>query len=297
MTNELAVVEARPLTATEIKANVNLIQQVMDAVMIKDVHYGKIPGTNKPTLYKAGAEKLLSTFKIGVEPIVVDLCTADEAKFRVLARGYLIADGRVVGQGVGEASSNEEKYKWRKAVCDEEYDATPEDRRREKWGKDYNTGKPYTTKQVRTCFADVANTILKMAKKRAQIDLTLTVTAASDVFDQDLEDQPDAPVGEARKTVEMPKEKLAEQPPQDSGEPEHRESPPGASVLVGVVEAVSKKPGRNAGTYRYGFKIGDAWYNSFSDSIAEVATKGANVEIEFTTNDKGFHDITNARAA
>ena len=294
--NEVAVVEARPLTATEIKANVNLIQQVMDAVMIKDVHYGKIPGTNKPTLYKAGAEKLLSTFKIGVEPIVVDLCTADEAKFRVLARGYMIADGRVVGQGVGEASSNEEKYKWRKAVCDEEYDATPEDRRREKWGKDYNTGKPYTTKQVRTCFADVANTILKMAKKRAQIDLTLTVTAASDVFDQDLEDQPDAPVGEGRKTVEMPKEKVAEQPPRESAEAEHHESPPGASVLVGVVEAVSKKPGRNAGTYRYGFKIGDAWYNSFSDSIAEVATKGANVEIEFTTNDKGFHDITNIKA-
>jgi hypothetical protein len=45
--------------------------------------------------------------------------------------------------------------------------------------------------QIRTEPADVANTVLKMAKKRAQIDLTLTATAASDIFTQDVEDIPD----------------------------------------------------------------------------------------------------------
>ena len=45
--------------------------------------------------------------------------------------------------------------------------------------------------QVRTNPADIANTVLKMAKKRAQIDLTLTATAASDCFTQDVEDLPE----------------------------------------------------------------------------------------------------------
>jgi hypothetical protein len=35
------------------------------------------------------------------------------------------------------------------------------------------------------------NTVLKMAKKRAQIDAVLTATAASAIFTQDLEDIPD----------------------------------------------------------------------------------------------------------
>jgi hypothetical protein len=210
MTTELAVAHS----ANEIVANVRLIQEVMKAVFVKDVHYGVIPGTQKPTLYKAGAEKLLATFKIGVEPIVQDMSTTDEAKFRVLARGYLIADGRVIGQGVGEASSNEEKYKWRKAVCDEEYEATAVDRRREKWGKDWNSGKATTTKQVRTNFADVANTILKMAKKRAQVDLAITATAASDVFDQDIEDLPP----EVREAVTAEDAKPPMHPPKAKGE-------------------------------------------------------------------------------
>ena len=61
--NEVAVTEVMPLTAAQVKAQVQLIQQVMESVMLKDVHYGTIPGTPKPTLYKAGSEKILSTFR------------------------------------------------------------------------------------------------------------------------------------------------------------------------------------------------------------------------------------------
>lgn len=185
----LAVSDRNPLTARDIRAQVNLIQEVMQAVMKPDVHFGVIPGTKKPTLLKAGAEKILSTFRIGVEPQVQDLSTNDEARFRVVARGFNIGSGALVGCGVGEASSSEEKYCWREVVCDEEWDATTEDRRRMKW-KRGREGKAYSTRQVRTNVADVANTVLKMAKKRAQIDLCLTATAASDVFSQDLEDLP-----------------------------------------------------------------------------------------------------------
>ena len=38
--------------------------------------------------------------------------------------------------------------------------------------------------------ADTYNTVLKMAKKRAQVDATLTVVGASDILTQDLEDLP-----------------------------------------------------------------------------------------------------------
>ncbi|MHB8109696.1 MAG: hypothetical protein ACYDHW_06660 [Syntrophorhabdaceae bacterium] len=178
-------------TVVQIKAEVQLIQQVLADIMIKDVHYGTIPGTPKPTLYKPGSEKILRTFHIGVDPSgnVQDLSTNDEIRYRVFARAFNQITGDTLGVGVGECSSSEEKYKWRRPVCDEEFNETPEDRKRLVWkrGKEKN----YQQKQVRTNPSDVANTILKMAKKRAQIDMTLTVTAASDVFEQDLEDLPD----------------------------------------------------------------------------------------------------------
>lgn len=198
---EMEVYEPRqaikPLTAQEIKANVQLIQEVMKAVMVDGHHYGTIPGTPKPTLYKPGSEKLLSTFRIAAYPKkIIDLSTMDEVRYQVEVHGICQSTGVLLGVGIGECSSGEEKYKWRKPVCDAEYNETPEDRKREVWKNQY--GKIQKIKQVRTNPSDVANTILKMAKKRAQIDMTLTVTAASDIFEQDLEDMPE----ELRETTE-----------------------------------------------------------------------------------------------
>lgn len=181
---------AHAFTAVEIRAQVQRIQEVMKAVMQKDVHYGIIPGCDKPSLYKPGAEKLLVTFRIGSTPIVKDLSDDDVIRYRVEAKGFSIHDQNYLGSGIGECSSNEDKYAWRASVCDAEWNETPEDRRRNKW-KRGKGGSTYQVKQVRTNPADVANTILKMAKKRAQVDLTLQVTAASDIFTQDLEDMPD----------------------------------------------------------------------------------------------------------
>lgn len=191
MNGELAIRDSKPMTAQEVGAAKALIQRVMQAVMKKDVHYGIIPGTKKPTLYKPGSEAILSTFRIAVMPEIQDLSTADEIRYRILAKGVL-PDGTVVGCGLGECSTSEEKYRWRGSVCDEEFDDTPENRRRIKYGTKWNNRQKEMVKikQVRTEPADLANTVLKMAKKRAQIDLTLTATGASDTFDQDLEDLP-----------------------------------------------------------------------------------------------------------
>ena len=178
-----------PQSAQEIRAHVNRIQEVMRAVMVENTHYGKIPGTPKPTLYKAGSEVLLSTFRIAVKPRIEDLSTGDEVRYRVTAVGEHQTSGTIIGEGVGECSSSEEKYRWRSAVCDEEFQETDAGRRRMKWKRGDNGN--YQVKQVRTEPADVANTVLKMAKKRAQIDMTLTALAASDIFTQDIEDMPE----------------------------------------------------------------------------------------------------------
>lgn len=184
---------ARSLTAADIRATVNLMQDVMLEVMKDGVHYGTIPGTKSKSLYKAGAEKLMATFRLAAKPEVTDLSDGGEVAYRVTVN-LLSSSGVFVGAGIGECSSAEDKYSWRAAICDEEWDETPENRRRIKFAK--YQGRVEKKKQVRTNPADVANTILKMAKKRAQVDAVITATAASDIFTQDIEDLPEEVVAE-----------------------------------------------------------------------------------------------------
>jgi hypothetical protein len=218
----------RTQTAVEIRAQVNLIQEVMRAVMKENTHYGIIPGCQKPSLWKPGAEVLFATFRVSVDPTVEDLSTRDEARFRVTARG-VSTHGVPLGSAVGEASSDEEKYKWREVVCLEEWDGTPEDRRRLKWKR--GNPRAYSIQQVRTNIADCRNTILKMAVKRAYVALALQVTAASDIFTQDIEDIPEEALGneEAAPTplpTEIKKKEAAPVPPQGSGTASLRMSAP-----------------------------------------------------------------------
>lgn len=184
------VQQAGRMSVAEVTQHAIAVQEIMRAVMKEGEHYGKIPGTDKPTLYKAGAEKLCMTFRIADEYRVEDLSTADAVRYRVVCIGRHQMSGAELGSGMGEGSSSEEKYKWRRAVCKEEFDATPAAMRRVKYGRGKG-GSHYTQEQVRTEPADLANTVLKMACKRAKMAMVLNVTAASDIFTQDLEDLDD----------------------------------------------------------------------------------------------------------
>lgn len=189
----------------QIKARITAIQQLLETTLKQDVDFGVIPGTgNKPTLYKAGSEQILAMFQIAVDPMVEDLSTDDCFRYRVTVRLTNSSTQEFLGSGIGEASSNETKYKWRRTYVKKEFDNTPEDRRRIKYGqrKQGNDWVDFEEMQVRQEPADLANTILKMAKKRAQIDATLTVTGASSMFEQDLEDLTD----EAREEVTRQRE-------------------------------------------------------------------------------------------
>lgn len=238
MSNEITIIEQRPLSAGEIQNQVNVIQHVMKQVMKKDVHYGVIPGCNDPCLYKPGAEKIMATFRLSAEPEVKDLSTEDKIRYQVTVR-LVSPSGHFVGAGVGECSSGEEKYKWRRAVCDEEFSETEPGRKREKWCRGYKGRPNYKLQQVRTEPDDLANTILKMAKKRALVDAVLTATAASDCFTQDIDDLPPEYVdGEAA----PPRQPARQQqrtgsPGQQPIGPEHLEHLKKMMEMAGVDEA------------------------------------------------------------
>ena len=254
----------RPQTAVEIRAQVNLIQEVLQAVMKEGTHYGTIPGTPKPTLFKAGAEKILMTFRIAATVgSIEDLSTPDAVRYRVTMRATAQGSGALLGEGSGECSSDEEKYRWRRPVHPKEWDAAPDDRKREKWTRDGDTWK-----QIRTEPADVANTILKMAVKRALIAMTLVVTAASDVFAQDIEDLPE----EVREAVLEGEEqtKPTIQPPQ-------RRAPASAPPTNGpCILSVDTKSGETNGkpwTF-YAVKFSDNREAvTFDEQVAKLAMR------------------------
>ena len=54
------------LSIEKIVARMNKLIAVKKALMHENVHYGTIPGTPKPSLWKAGAELLACTFKLSL---------------------------------------------------------------------------------------------------------------------------------------------------------------------------------------------------------------------------------------
>ena len=180
----------RAATAEELKEQIGLIHNCLDSVMKKGTHYDTLPGCgDKNTLLKPGAEVILTMFRISAEPVVERESDGFDVTYHVTVIGRHIPSGNVVGYGVGEASTSEKKYKWREAVCDKEFDNTPETRRQIAYIRDkYKKDVIHEIKQVRQNPADLTNTVLKMAKKRALVDLCLTSTACSDIFVQDMDD-------------------------------------------------------------------------------------------------------------
>ena len=281
--SEVAIVGEgqHPLTANAMVARVRLIQQVMGAVMKDGTHYGTIPGCPKPSLWKPGAEQLLVAFKIAPdEPKVEDLSTDDSIRYRVTRVGKANNGTVLVAAGVGECSSSEEKYMWRRPVSEAEYDATPEDRRRLKYRREG------TDKQVRTNPADVANTILKMADKRAFVAMALLATAASDCFSQDLEDLP-AEIVESIEGQQAPAKPKAE-PPKPKAAAQSKDIQV-KKVTVSKVTTRTVK-GRDGDSTVWDIVASDGQkYGTFVERFANVAVdvEGTSTEVEigFTTKE------------
>src|SRR5690242_252716 len=109
------------LSAIEVKRQAALIQQVMKEVMQEDKehngdgHWGVIPGTKKPTLYKTGAEKLCLTFRLSpAYRVEQSNLPGDHREYRVVCTMTHIPTGQVFGEGVGLCSTMEKKYRYRR---------------------------------------------------------------------------------------------------------------------------------------------------------------------------------------
>lgn len=121
--------------------------------MQKDIDYGIIPGTKKPTLLKPGSEKLIRLFNLRPHLNLMDsVVDFEKPLFYFHYRCSLYRGEEMVGEADGCCNSMENKYK----------------------------------KQQYRIF-DLTNTICKIAQKRALVAAVLSSCGASEFFTQDIE--------------------------------------------------------------------------------------------------------------
>lgn len=172
---------------------INKFQQIVHATMIRDLDYGVIPGTQKPTLLKPGAEKIAKLLGLADQYEIMDKAE-DWVKpfFRYLLKCKLIhvASGDVITEGLGECNSMEGKYRWR-WVGDRDLPSGLDKTKLVTQERRNKSGGHWTVYRLdnEDIYSQV-NTILKMAKKRALVDAALSAGRLSDVFTQDIEDIP-----------------------------------------------------------------------------------------------------------
>ncbi len=218
---QLAIIEGA-LSIEQLVRQRSLITSAMASAMTEGQHYGKIAGCGeKPTLLQPGAQLLCTLFRLRPEYEIFehDLPGAHKG-YRVTCRLFLMGTEPPmrVGEGVGEASSMESKHRYRNAAAEvrDTGDLLPStywdmrnkqsDERAKQWLASAYDGKNVGPKKIDGAWhvvefmggsdakienpnpTDVHNTVLKMAKKRAFVDASITATASNDFFTQDLED-------------------------------------------------------------------------------------------------------------
>lgn len=136
------------------KERISMLQNFIRDMMVENVDYGIIPGTDKRCLFKSGAEKLCDIFGFSKRiDIISRIENFEKGIFHYEVKAILISkrNGEIEAEGVGSCNNMERKFRNQDACS-------------------------------------VANTVLKMAKKRAFVDAVLSATRSSDLFTQDVED-------------------------------------------------------------------------------------------------------------
>lgn len=180
----------------DMKQKLDFMKEFFKEVMVKDEDYGVIPGTNKPTLYKPGAEKLCELYGFAAH-----LKEKEEEKdyetgyYRATITIQLIhrSTGVVVGEGVGECNTNESKYRYRWVYENKIPRHLNKDdlyyEEKDEWRDGQKTGNTYRHYRIpnEDLFSQW-NTVLKMAYKRAFTGVTLQCTRSSGIFTQEEEE-------------------------------------------------------------------------------------------------------------
>lgn len=141
---------ARAAVVEELQAQVLLIQEAMAGALVKGVHYGTIPGTQKPSLWQPGAEMLCQMFRFQTD--LTRTGEHEDWEKGVFSYTYkcrlLNRDGELITEREGTCSSKEPNYSSKDAY------------------------------QIR-------ETLMQMAQKRAYVSAVKGAGAASAIFSQD----------------------------------------------------------------------------------------------------------------
>lgn len=238
--NERAVTKAMEsaisaeMSVEQLTSQVRKIQEAMAAVMRDGEHYGNIPGTKKKVLLKPGAEKLLLLFRL--DPQYSVQISDGDGHYAVTTTCTLFhaPSGMRMGSGMGYCSTRESKYAYRKgqrvcpacgsdAIIKSKYPPKFDPEGDPAWfcfgkqggcGKEFAADDPAITEQqtgriANEDLADVHNTVLKMSNKRGLVAAVLNVTAASDIFTQDLEDLPETKPARREPTTTIEPDEIA----------------------------------------------------------------------------------------
>ena len=176
-----------PFSVSDIRKRTHAVQEIMRGVMKEGTHYGTIPGTPKPSLWKAGAEVLCMTFRLA--PLLESRVTVDDPEaewsYTSFKRDGNIVTGTCIGYFEVEATcmiagQNGETFSRCSARCCSR-----------------------EAKYRSLSLFDIRNTVLKMAEKRAFVSAVLMATGASDIFTQDLDDFPELMEPAASRSLEV----------------------------------------------------------------------------------------------
>lgn len=245
----------------------------VSGVLREQVDFGVIPGTDKPTLLKPGAEKLATFF--GLSPRFQAMQTVEdwtgeahggEMFFYFHYRCQMMRGENVVAEGEGSANSWEKKYRYRQGMrtcptCGQA--ALFKSKNKPEyycWAKKGGCGATYPLNDKRISgqdvgqvknpdVADVVNTLQKMAQKRAYVAAVLLAVNGSEYFTQDVEDYLDGSYSDA------PDFTPSAQPPQKAPQ-----------RVVQMDEPPTQQPAK--------VKASQAMYNRFSEIFREAVSAG-----------------------
>ena len=180
VTGEIVPFNGTALSPTEVKARAEWVRAVTKAALTEGVDFGVIPGTEKPTLLKPGAEMLLLAAGLGFT--ITKMEDADSRAHQGVTYRVTVRRGDyAVSECDGYAGYDESRY----------YTSAEDAERKEREVAKHYKRAPRTTK-----FAEYRapwNTLVKMAQKRALVGATLNAVAGSGLFVTGADDAGDDP--------------------------------------------------------------------------------------------------------
>lgn len=163
--------------------------------------FATIPGTNKPTLLKPGAEKLMIWFNLIPDPFITQTEKIPDGEGFILSVDTTIIlrdkHGNIRGQCQANCNSGEDKYReqtrWLTEKKLQDQGLTPDGLEHQDRQSKFGSGGTYRVyKVVSSSNAyQLLNTLKKMSQKRAYVGAIIQATATSGIFTQDMEDSGD----------------------------------------------------------------------------------------------------------